>query len=393
MGFRRRSITAGGGAMKRFVPWLCGCALLGLSSVLAGEFVSGCGSKGGPSNSGPGATGVGAAEDDGGSSSGGGSAATGSSGTGSGGSSSGVTGGSSGAGAHGSSSGGASSSGGLGPDGGATASSSSLCLQAGTGDYATTGPYAVSTMSVDLASTGEVDAGPTTATIFYPTNMEANCPHPIAAWGNGTGVTGSTVYGFFNNNVASWGIVVIAADNPDVAAQPYLQAGIDYLLAQNKDSSSAFYQKLGTKAGVAGHSQGGFAATTATEHPNVVSEVCVEGGGVPKQGVSTLCLTGNQSASVNSINSVNVDVIEMTYPGTTGPGFLADWDGGDHLTTPTEEGWIEQNPGTIQFVRLMTAWYRCFLAYDNTACALFKGGASCGICKDPGWAEIESKNL
>jgi hypothetical protein len=248
-------------------------------------------------------------------------------------------------------------------------------------------------MSVDLATTGEVDAGPTTATIFYPTTLEANCPHPIAAWGNGTGVTGSTVYGFFNNNVASWGIVVIAADNSNVAAQPYLQAGIDYLLAQNKDSSSVFYGKLGTKAGVAGHSQGGFAATTATQQANVVSEVCVEGGGVPKQGVSTLCLTGNQSTSVNAINAVNADVIQMTYPGTTGPGFLADWDGGDHLTTPTESGWVMQDPGTIQFVRLMTAWYRCFLASDNTACALFKGGSSCGICKDPGWAQLESKNL
>ena len=287
------------------------------------------------------------------------------------------------------------SDGGHGQDAGAgnPPTSTAFCLQAGSGDYSKTGPYAVSTMSVDLATTGEVDAGPTTATIFYPTTLEANCPHPIAAWGNGTGVTGSTVYGFFNNNVASWGIVVIAADNSNVAAQPYLQAGIDYLLAQNKDSSSVFYGKLGTKAGVAGHSQGGFAATTATQQANVVSEVCVEGGGVPKQGVSTLCLTGNQSTSVNAINAVNADVIQMTYPGTTGPGFLADWDGGDHLTTPTESGWVMQDPGTIQFVRLMTAWYRCFLASDNTACALFKGGSSCGICKDPGWAQLESKNL
>jgi hypothetical protein len=249
-------------------------------------------------------------------------------------------------------------------------------------------------MSVDLATTGMVDAGPTTATIFYPTNMEANCPHPIAAWGNGTGVTGSTVYGFFNNNVASWGIVVIASDNSEVAAQPYLQAGITYLLAQNKVSSSVFYGKIGTKAGVAGHSQGGIAATTATEQANVVSEVCVEGGGVPKQGVATLCLTGNQSTSVNAINAVNAYVIQQTYPGTTGPGFLADWDGGDHLTTPTESGWIMQDPGTIQFVRLMTAWYRCYLANDNVACALFQGASTtCPICKNAGWAEIESKNL
>jgi hypothetical protein len=266
---------------------------------------------------------------------------------------------------------------------------------AGSGDYSKPGPYAVSTMSVDLATTGEVDAGPTTATIFYPTTLEANCPHPIAAWGNGTGVTGSTVYGFFNNNVASWGIVVIASDNSNVADQPYLQAGIDYLLAQNKKSGSPFYGKLGTKAGVAGHSQGGFAATQATQQANVVSEVCVEGGGVPKQGVSTLCLTGNQSTSVNAINAVNADVIEMTYPGTTGPGFLADWDGGDHVTTETLAGYVAGQEGTHQFMHLYAAWFRCFLADDQTACKLFKGGtpSGCGICTDPGWAILQSRNM
>ncbi|MGO9834079.1 MAG: hypothetical protein ACLP1X_07690 [Polyangiaceae bacterium] len=376
--------------MRQLERWLPGCIAAVLLVPAAAELISACGSKGSTSGS--------FAENG----SGNGDDSGPSNGSSSGGSSSGVTGTASGGsqnngGGSSSSSGGnaGTSGGGSGQDAGSGTppTSTAFCLQAGSGDYSKAGPYAVSTMSVDLATTGEVDAGPTTATIFYPTTLEANCPHPIAAWGNGTGVTGSTVYGFFNNNVASWGIVVIASDNSNVAAQPYLQAGIDYLLAQNKVSSSVFYGKLGTKAGVAGHSQGGFAATTATQQANVVSEVCVEGGGVPKQGVSTLCLTGNQSTSVNAINAVNADVIQMTYPGTTGPGFLADWDGGDHLTTPTESGWIMQDPGTIQFVRLMTAWYRCFLASDNAACALFKGGSSCGICKDPGWAQLESKNL
>ena len=378
--------------MRRLSPWLCGCMATVLLAVAAAGLISACGSKAstGSASGSENGNGSGGADSDaaGGASSGGSSGSSGASSGAQTGDDS--TGGSS----SGSSSGGT-SSGGKGSDAGSTEppASTSLCLKAGSGDYAKPGPYAVSMKSVDLAATGEVDGGPTTATIFYPTNLEASCPHPIAAWGNGTSVTGSTVYGFFNNNVASWGIVVIASDNPNVASQPYLKAGIDYLLAQNKDSSSVFYGKLGTKAGVAGHSQGGFAATTASQNANVVSEVCVEGGGVPRQGVATLCLTGNQSPSVASINSVNADVIQMTYPGTTGPGFLADWDGGDHLTTPTESGWIKQDPGTIQFVRLMTAWYRCFLADDNAACALFKGGSGCGICKDPGWAQIESKNL
>jgi len=263
---------------------------------------------------------------------------------------------------------------------------------AGSGDYSKTGPYTVATTTVDLADAGlSGAASPTTFTIYYPTAMSTTCPSPIAAWGNGTGVTGQGTYAFFQNNVASWGIVVIASDNSQVDSSPYLSTGIDYLVAQNGNSSSIFYKKLSTKAGVAGHSQGGIAATAATTNANVVSEVCVEGGGTPKAGTAVLCLTG--SITDGGLNPVNAIVLSQTYPGTTGPGFLADWDGGDHVTTPTAAGWYAQNPGTIQFVRLMTAWYRCFLASDQHACTLFQGGTGCGICKDPGWYELESKNL
>ena len=52
-------------------------------------------------------------------------------------------------------------------------------------------------------------------------------------------------------------------------------------------------------------------------------------------------------------------------------------------------------PGTFQMMRLYAAWFRCFLADDQVACKLFEGGApaNCGICKDPGWHVLSSKNL
>jgi hypothetical protein len=53
------------------------------------------------------------------------------------------------------------------------------------------------------------------------------------------------------------------------------------------------------------------------------------------------------------------------------------------------------NPGSIQFMRLYAAWFRCFLADDQVACKLFQGGApqNCGICKDPGWHVLGARNL
>ncbi len=280
----------------------------------------------------------------------------------------------------------------------ATPHGTSTCLKAGSGDYSTTGPYTVATKAgVDLTSTGDLpttgDAGPSTATIFYPSDLSDDCPHPIVSWANGTGVTGSMVYAFFNNNAASWGIVVAAADNPNSAGPgfagggPYNKAGIDYLLKANNDSSSPFYHHLSTRAGVSGHSQGAFAATLATSHPNVEAEVQVEGGGTPKAGIAFLALTGSADTVVGTTSPME------SYMSATGPSMFAEYTGADHTTTPTEGGYFQKNPGTIQFMRFYTAWWRCFLADDQVACKMFKGGASCGVCKDPNWTSLETKNM
>jgi hypothetical protein len=82
------------------------------------------------------------------------------------------------------------------------------------------------------------------------------------------------------------------------------------------------------------------------------------------------------------------------YNAATGPAFLADWMDGDHFTTETLAGYITRDPGSLQMQRLLAAWFRCFLADDQDACALFKGApTNCGICKDTGWAKHESHNL
>jgi hypothetical protein len=393
--------------MKFRHRWFVASLFVALGAATSLLLVAGCSSNGSGSLPGAG-TGEPTGDDNGssGASSGGGAPAA-SGGTSSGGSSGGGAGGSSGSAA--SSSGG--SRGGI-SDGGApskgdgadastppTAHGTSTCLKTGSGDYSQMGPYTVATKAnIDLSGTGDLpagDAGPTTATAFYPSEMDDNCPHPIVSWANGTTVTGSMVYSFFNNSAASWGIVVMAADNPNSAGGsfvgsnggPYNRAGIDYLLKENNDSSSIFYHHLSTRAGVAGHSQGAFAATSATMHPNVEAEVQVEGGGVPKAGIAFLALTGSADNVVGTAQPMS------SYNAATGPSMFAEYTGADHTTTPTIGGYFQMNPGTIQFMRFYTAWWRCFLADDQVACAMFKGGSSCGVCKDPNWTSLETKNM
>ncbi len=275
----------------------------------------------------------------------------------------------------------------------------SNCLQPGNGSYGSPGPYQVSKMNIDL---GMIEAGQDSGTggqftIYYPNPLETSCLHPIVAWGNGTGVTDSDfTYDFLNSNAASWGMVVAAAANSNTGSGAFHKAGLDWLLKQNMDASSVFYQKLSTRAGLGGHSQGGIGANAAASYPNVVT-MAIEGmTGIASNKVSVLVMTGT-----NDIVSGAEGLVTMA----AGPMFVADWEGGNHVGTETVLGYLGldttsgdatvSQKGSQQFQRLYAAWFRCFLASDDTACKLFSGGApaNCGICKDPGWHALASANL
>lgn len=251
------------------------------------------------------------------------------------------------------------------------------CLQ-GAGDYMGDGPYGVAMMDVSIGSSGMY-------TIFYPQPLEAACPHPIVAWGNGTGVTGSGTYGFYHEHAASWGIVTVASHDSNTGSGDFHRAGLDYLLAEHANPQSPFFGKLGTRAGTSGHSQGGMGANAGSDHANVEAVVNVQGAfGFAPPGVAFMCLTGTQDIAVDGCrNAVN---------GTTLPAIYANWEGGTHTGTATIGGFFSGDAGTLQYRRFNTAWFRCFLADDQAACAIFQGGASCPVCGETGWAEIFTKN-
>jgi len=270
------------------------------------------------------------------------------------------------------------------------------CLKPGNGTYMSPGPYTVATEDVDL---GMISSTQHTGkfTIYYPSPFEASCPHPIVAWGNGTGVTDSNfTYDFLNRAVATWGMVVAASSEDNTGSGLFHKAGIDYLLKQNMDMTSKYFGKLSTRAGVSGHSQGGLGAGLGAAHPNVVALV-VEG----------MTFTWTMKVPGLTLTGTN-DIVQGAAAGVTaatGPDFVAVWDGGNHVGTETVLGYLGldttsmdatgSQKGSIQFQRLMSAWFRCFLASDEVACKLFQGGTptGCGICKDPGWSQLASKNL
>ncbi|MDD9946290.1 MAG: hypothetical protein OXU20_34920, partial [Myxococcales bacterium] len=223
------------------------------------------------------------------------------------------------------------------------------CLKPGDGTYSERGPYQVGMMDIDLGMIQErQNSG--MFTIFYPMPMEENCLHPIVAWGNGTTVRGSATYAFFNSNAAAWGMVVAASHEDNAGSGNFHKAALDWLLEQNDDPDSIFYQKLSTRAGTSGHSQGGFGASAGSSHPNVEAQVSVGAGGRGTEKVAVLVLTGTMDILGDNPGGL-VDR-------ATGPAFVASWEGGDHFVTQTVAGYIGRDPGTMQMQRFYAAWFR-----------------------------------
>lgn len=109
--------------------------------------------------------------------------------------------------------------------------------------------------------------------VYYPSNLEKeNKKYPIIVIANGTGIKGSKYKALFKH-YASWGFVVIG--NEDESSWSGLSSDkcLDYLLKQNEDKDSIFYNKLDLdNIGITGHSQGGvavFNTITNQEHSDM----------------------------------------------------------------------------------------------------------------------------
>jgi hypothetical protein len=100
--------------------------------------------------------------------------------------------------------------------------------------------------------------------LYYPTTLGAGgFLHPILTWGNGSNAL-STNYTFFLKHMASWGFVIIAAQDKNSGPGQTILDGANFLVAANSNPASIFFHKLNvTQIGSFGHSQGATGALNA----------------------------------------------------------------------------------------------------------------------------------
>lgn len=255
-----------------------------------------------------------------------------------------------------------------------------------TADPAAPGPFTVVTETEvgPLAGEGE-DGEPVPFTLFRPETLgeDGRC-HPIITWGNGTGST-PALYGVLLRHLASHGFLVIGSDSPNVARgePPPMVVGAEWLIEQNGDAASPFYQKVDTRnVGATGHSQGGMATSAAGNDPVVTTIAPLCGAGRPNN------LSGPAFFMCGGLDDVvSCDGIETAFHSAEVPAVFANFLMGDHANWLSFGGSMSVKPVEAA----VTAWMRVHLMGDTALRAWFYGD-TCGLCEDDSW-QIARKGM
>lgn len=94
--------------------------------------------------------------------------------------------------------------------------------------------------------------------IWYPNELEKNNnKYAVVIFANGTGSKSAT-YKPFLKHLASWGFIAVGNDDENTRSGESLERTIEFLIKENENKDSIFYNKIDlTNIGIGGHSQGG----------------------------------------------------------------------------------------------------------------------------------------
>jgi alpha-beta hydrolase superfamily lysophospholipase len=256
------------------------------------------------------------------------------------------------------------------------ASSAPVCLSSANAVSNTT------VVSNDVC-TARFDAGKFDNIVFFPEAMdETNEKYPVVVWGNGTGATPSIYYELLSK-ISAGGYIVVANTDRFCGSGASEAALVDFIIAENSDADSIFYNKVDIdNIGAAGHSQGGKSAVNAALRNSNID--CVFNiAGIPSQyeasklNVPTFFMAGTNDYIVYS------DLwVKPAYKKCKAPAVYASLKNGFHLTccdTPAI------------YVEYALDWFDAFLKDDIDAKNVFLNGGK--LSKDKRWVNYNSKNF
>ena len=222
---------------------------------------------------------------------------------------------------------------------------------------------------------------------YYPAQLEDSGDQwPAVVFVNGTGVYAAKYPALFRH-LASWGFIVLGNEDPGTFSGDSTDATLAWLLEQNEDPDSVFYQKVDTAhMGLSGHSQGGVGVFNAiSEQPNGGLYTCAvslsptqedlaAALNIPydpsKTVIPTLVLAGTSN------DVITPEGMEKLYGKLGGPKAMA-------LRTDTDHGsMLYSGDGYV------TAWLMYWLRGDEEAGKAFWGEAP-ELAGNPNWRGVQ----
>ena len=222
---------------------------------------------------------------------------------------------------------------------------------------------------------------------YYPAQLEDSGDQwPAVVFVNGTGVYAAKYPALFRH-LASWGFIVLGNEDPGTFSGDSTDATLAWLLEQNGDPDSVFYQKVDTAhMGLSGHSQGGVGVFNAiSEQPNGGLYTCAvslsptqedlaAALNIPydpsKTVIPTLVLAGTSN------DVITPEGMEKLYSKLGGPRVMA-------LRTDTDHGsMLYSGDGYV------TAWLMYWLRGDEEAGKAFWGEAP-ELAGNPNWQQVQ----
>lgn len=222
-----------------------------------------------------------------------------------------------------------------------------------------------------------------THTVFYPADADSkNVKYPVIVFANGTGFT-YTIYESLLKELAMGGYIVVA-NNVTMSADGSAQiSSLDFILSENKNSSSVLYGNVITdKIAAAGHSQGGRSSVNAASTDSRFDCVVSLAGSnyteeAEKLKTPALFLAGTKDMIVDANRWV-----KPAYEVCKGPAVYASLVNGIHTSCCT-------NPGT--YTNYVLKWCNYWLKNDTSAKNAFTNGGA--LSKDSAWTEFNCKGL
>ena len=222
---------------------------------------------------------------------------------------------------------------------------------------------------------------------YYPAQLEDSGDQwPAVVFVNGTGVYAAKYPALFRH-LASWGFIVLGNEDPGTFSGDSTDATLAWLLEQNGDPDSVFYQKVdAAHMGLSGHSQGGVGVFNAiSEQPNGGLYTCAvslsptqedlaAALNIPydpsKTVIPTLVLAGTSN------DVITPEGMEKLYGKLGGPKAMA-------LRTDTDHGsMLYSGDGYV------TAWLMYWLRGDEEAGKAFWGEAP-ELAGNPNWRGVQ----